>query len=152
MGILHKIRVRVLPELWWGGLHIEPWCTPTLTSNSSLKELFTCVLLLIPTYMACTTLTYHSSTPTTWRAHHSTFKALYQRPFPNQQMPYTVSCFARYFSWSCLRIKITAIVPQLGQKSNCISSLLTVSGMMFSTTLSMTFRTWSIVLDSASPQ
>ena len=45
------------------GLNTDPWCTPTLTSNSSLKELFTRVLLLV---------TNHSATPTTQRTLHST--------------------------------------------------------------------------------
>ena len=56
------------------GRNADPLCTLTLTSYCSLKELFTCVLLLAPTYMDCTTLTIHFGTPTTQRAHHSTFQ------------------------------------------------------------------------------
>ena len=63
------------------GLYTDPWCTPTLTSNSSLKELFTRVLLLAPTYMTCTTLTNHSGTQTTQRAHHSTFQGALLKVF-----------------------------------------------------------------------
>ena len=63
------------------GLNTDPWCTPTLTSNSSLKELVTFVLLLAPTYMACTYVTNHSSTPTTQRAHHSTFRGTLSKAF-----------------------------------------------------------------------
>ena len=47
------------------GLNTNPYCTPTLTSNSSLKEALTFVLLLAITYMASTTLTNHSDTPKT---------------------------------------------------------------------------------------
>ena len=77
------------------GLDTNPWCTPTLTSNSSLKELFTRVLLLARSCMACTTLTNLSGTPATRRAHHSTFGSTLSKAFPNRQMPHTVSCVLR---------------------------------------------------------
>ena len=93
-----------------------------MISNSSLKELSTCDPLLAPTYMACTTLTNHSSTPITGRARHSAYRGTLSKTFSN-----------------CLKIKIASVVPQPGPKPNCISSMLTVSRMMISTTLSITF-------------
>ena len=63
-----------------------------MSSKSSLKEVFTYVLLLAHTYMACTTLTNHSGTQQHKEPNTVPFEALYWRPFLNQQMPYTVSC------------------------------------------------------------
>ena len=123
------------------GLNTDPWCTPTLTLNSSLKVV-TLVLLLASTYMACTSLTNHSGTPTTLKAHFSSFRCTLLKAFSKLTNPiYSSLCFGRYFSWSSLRIKIASVVPGPGQKSNCISSVLTVSRMMFPTTLSIAFRT-----------
>ena len=131
------------------GLNTDPWCTPTLTSNSSNfspKELFTRVLLLAPTCKAWTILTYHSrTTTTTQRAHHSTFWGTLSEALSKlTNAIYSFVCFARYFSWSCLKIKIASVVLRPGQKPNCILSMLTVSRMMFSTTLSITYSTWSV--------
>ena len=127
------------------GLNAGPWCTPTLTSNFLLKELFTSVLLLAPTCMACTTLTNHSSTPTTQRAYHSTFRGTLSKPFSKlANAIHSFLCLARYFPRSYQIIKIAFAVPRPGQKPNCISSILTISRMMFSTTLSITFRTRSV--------
>ena len=124
------------------GLNADPWCTPTLTSNFLLKELFTSVLLLAPTCMACTTLTNHSSTPTTQRAYHSTFRGTLSKPFSKlANAIHSFLCLARYFPRSYQIIKIAFAVQK---KPNCISSILTISRMMFSTTLSITFRTRSV--------
>ena len=122
----------------------------TFNSNSSLRKLFTCALFLAPTYMACNTLTNHSGTPTTQRAHHNTFRGTLSKAFSKSTNAiYSFFFCARSFSWSCLRIKIASVVPQPEQKPNCISSMLTVSHMMFATNLSITFRTWSVIF---SPQ
>ena len=127
------------------GLNTDPWCTPTLTSNSLLKELFTSVLLLAPTCMACTTLTNHSGTPATQRAYHSSFRGTLSKSFSKlANAIHSFLCLSRYFSRSYLKIKIAFAVPRPGQKPNCISSILTISRMMFSTTLSITFRTRSV--------
>ena len=127
------------------GLNTDPQSTPTLTSNASLKELFTSVLLLAPTCTACTTLTNYSRTPATQRAHHSTFRGTLSKSFSKlTNAIHSFLCLARYFSRSYLIIKIAFAVPPPGQKPNCISSILTISRMMFSTTLSITFRTRSV--------
>ena len=52
-----------------------------MTSNSSLKVGFRRALLLAPTYMACTTLTNYSGTPTKLRAHYSTFQGTLLKEF-----------------------------------------------------------------------
>ena len=102
MGILHEIRVGVFPGLMNSrGLNTDPWRTTILTSNSSLKEMLARVLLLAHIYMACTSLTNHSGTPTTRRAHHSTFRGTLSKAFPNQQMPCTVSRVFRDTSLCC---------------------------------------------------
>ena len=62
-------------------LNTDAWCSPTLTLNSSLKEVLTHFLLLVPTNMACTTLPNHSETPTTQRTHHSTFQGTLLKVF-----------------------------------------------------------------------
>ena len=127
------------------GLNTDPWSTPTLTSNSLLKELFTSVLLLAHTCTACTTLTKHSGTPTTQTAYHSAFRGTLSKPFSNlANAIHSFLYLARFFSRSYLIIKIAFTVPRPGQKPNCISSILTISRMKFSTTLSITFRTRSV--------
>ena len=126
------------------GLDTDLWCTPTLTLNSSLK-VFTLVLLLASTYMASTSLTNHSGTPTTLKAHLSSFWGTLSKAFSKSTNPiYSSLCFVRYFSWSCLRIKIASVVPGPRQEPNCISSMLIVSRIMISATLSITSRTWSV--------
>ena len=70
------------------GLSTDPWCTPTWTSSSSLKELFIHVQLLPPSCMACTTLTIlvHQQQEKSTTV---LFEALHQRSFRDRQMPYT---------------------------------------------------------------
>ena len=62
------------------GPNTDPWYTTTLTSNSSLKKVFTHDLLLAPTYMGCNILPNHSSTPR-WRTHRSTFRGTLLQAF-----------------------------------------------------------------------
>ena len=76
-------------------LNTDPWFTPVLTSNSLLKELFTRVLLLAPTWMACTTLTNHYGTPATRGSQHSTFRGTQSKAFSkstNANIQFPVFC------------------------------------------------------------
>ena len=82
--------------------------------------MFTCVLLLVPTCMACTTLTNHSGTPTIQRAHHSTFqgtllKAFFQIGKCHIQFP----LFCKILLLKLAKNKIASVVPRPGRQLLC---------------------------------
>ena len=123
------------------GPNTDPWYTTTLTSNSSLKKVFTHDLLLAPTYMACNILPNHSSTPR-WRTHHSTFRGtLLQAFFKLSKCHVQFPVFCKIVLLKLHKNKNCICCTRLRQKPNCISSMLTVPLMMFLTTLSINFRT-----------
>ena len=63
------------------GLSVDPWLTPSFTSNSWLKPSPTGIRLCALAYIPWTNCTIHSSTPSSLRAHQITFRGTQSNAF-----------------------------------------------------------------------
>merc|ERR1711867_204570 len=81
------------------GLSTDPWCTPTLTSNSSLKPCSTLTAVFASWYVVITALIIHSLTPSLRSAHSTTFLGTLSKAFSRSTNPrYILLFLPRYFS------------------------------------------------------
>ena len=107
--------------------------------------LLTLTLLLVFLYIACTNYIIHSSMPCFCMAHQITFFGTRSNAFSRStKVKYNFLFLARCLSCklsedeyyiNCLRMNIASVVPSPDMKPNCMSSMNTLSLMIFSITL-----------------
>ena len=96
------------------GLSTDPWWTPTFTTtfttNSSLSVLLTHTQLLAFVYIACTTVTGHSSTPNLHIVHHTTSHGTLSKAFSKStNAKYNFFFLPKYFFCKCLTKHIGSV-------------------------------------------
>ena len=104
----------------------DPWCIPTLTSNSSDNSESTLTLVFAPSYSLITDLTKTSGILFFLVAHSYTLLHALSRTF-SRSTKHTYNFFplAAYSSCSLLKISTGSIIPPSGMRPICTSSTVT---------------------------
>ena len=112
----------------------DPWCTPTLTSNSSENSESTLTLVFAPSYKLITDLTKTAGIPFYLIAHPNTFFAtLSKASSMSTKHIYYFLPLAQYCSCILLKINTASILHLSGIKPNSISSTDTIPSSLFLT-------------------
>ena len=101
--------------------------------------LLTLTLLLVLLYIACTNCTIHYSTLSFCMAHQMAFLGSQRNAF-SREKKFNFLFLIRCFFCNCLRMSIASVVPQPSMKQNCMSSINTLSLIIFSITLSIPLK------------
>ena len=108
------------------GLSIDPWWTPTFTSNDSDLVYSTLTDVSIFAYISIIAFFSLSSTPFPLSDHQITSLGTRSKAFSKSKNSLLRSLSAIYFSNNCLIMKIASVVHLPGMKPTCISSSFTL--------------------------
>lgn len=114
------------------GLCIDPRCTLTCITNSSLSRQLNLKLILKPLYTFILNCTSQSSILIFLSVHQTTYQCIPSRAF-SMSVDTKCSCYLlpKKFDWNCLTINIELVVSLYGTKPSCTASMSILSLIIF---------------------